>query len=171
VEWHDEIKSSDGRRKKVAMLELESRFRRFALDNPKAARWELGRGTAGPVHPKVEQLARHIVEHFQEPIALAEIARSANLHPNYAANLFRKHCGQTLMQCLNQHRIAHAQRLLATTKTKVIDIAFDSGFGSVSQFYEAFARHCRETPANYRRRFSGQLLSKAGKNEGDLVDG
>lgn len=152
AEWQEALDGRDRRRDRPAVLELEARFRRFALDQPD------GQATRAPVahgHSRVERLARFIVEHYREPIALADIAAAAGLHPNYAANLFRRRCGQTLLQCLTQHRLAHAQRLLATTDAKVIDVALESGFGSLSRFYEAFARARQETPAAYRARFAG----------------
>jgi CheY-like chemotaxis protein len=47
-------------------------------------------------------------------------------------------------------RVRHAQRLLATTPRKAIDIAFECGFPSSSRFYAAFAKFCGKTPGDYR---------------------
>ena len=152
-DWHHAL-HCDARYEKLALLEIEARFRRFALDNP-LSRVSVT-APAGHVHLQIERMARFIVENFQKPLRLADIAAAASLHPNYAATLFRRHCGQTLLQCLNQHRIAHAQRLLLTTAIKVTDIASESGFGSMSRFYEAFVDVCSETPSAYRKRFSSQ---------------
>ena len=43
-----------------------------------------------------------------------------------------------------------AERLLATTDMKIVDIAFASGFGSASRFYSAFEALCRQSPKKYR---------------------
>lgn len=100
----------------------------------------------------VERMARCMAERFAEPLAVAEIARAAGLHPNYAMPLFRRHCGVTIRDYLLQHRLTRAQQLLATTDDKIIDVALASGFGSQSAFYEAFTRILREAPQRYRRR-------------------
>ncbi len=66
--------------------------------------------------------------------------------------LFRRACGSTLVEHVTFHRIAHAQRLLATTNAKVIDVANESGFPSPSRFYTAFRAVCGQTPKEFRRR-------------------
>ena len=73
------------------------------------------------------------------------------LHPNYAMNLFQKTFGTTLINYLTQHRVSHAQRLLATTDQTITDIAFNSGFNSISRFNDAFRRACGCSPREYRR--------------------
>ncbi len=55
------------------------------------------------------------------------------------------------MEHLTFHRIAHAQRLLATTDAKVIDVANESGFPSLSRFYAAFRSVCGQTPNAFRQ--------------------
>jgi AraC-like DNA-binding protein len=40
--------------------------------------------------------------------------------------------------------------LLATTDQKIVDIAFQSGFNSISRFNEAFRRGCGCTPRAFR---------------------
>ena len=66
-------------------------------------------------------------------------------------NLFQKTFGTTLINYLTQHRISHAQRLLATTDKTVTEIAFQSGFHSISRFNEAFRRACDCSPRDYRK--------------------
>jgi len=48
--------------------------------------------------------------------------------------------------------LIHSQRLLITTDQKVIDVAFASGFRSLSSFYEAFLKVVKETPKAFRTR-------------------
>ncbi len=56
-----------------------------------------------------------IGRHYQEDIALAQIGREVGLHPNYAMSLFRAACGMSVWSYVTRLRLAHAQRLLATT--------------------------------------------------------
>jgi AraC-like DNA-binding protein len=64
--------------------------------------------------------------------------------------LFKKAFGTTLIDYLTHHRVSHAQRLLATTNEKIVEVAFNSGFNSISRFNEAFRRACGCTPRAYR---------------------
>lgn len=138
--------------KTIVLLEIQARLHSLALQKSAPA------NTREIVHTgnllKVEEIARFIAEHYCEPLTVEEIAKNVRLHPSYTMNLFRKHSGQTLLECVTQHRIAHAQRLLVTTADKVLNIALESGFGSLSRFYEAFEAACHTTPLRYRRTFT-----------------
>jgi AraC-like DNA-binding protein len=67
-------------------------------------------------------------------------------------SLFQKTFGTTLIDYLTHHRISHAERLLATTDEKIVEVAFNSGFSSISRFNEAFRRACGCSPRDYRKR-------------------
>jgi len=69
--------------------------------------------------------------------------------------VFRRVSGMTLLEYIARQRVAYAQRLLATTSLKIIDVAMDSGFGSVCRFHAVFARLCGTTPRQYRARLRG----------------
>lgn len=101
---------------------------------------------------RVEQMACYIAQHYTEPLTAEQISQSAGLHPNYAMALFKKALGITLIDCVTQHRVSHAQRLLATTDEKIIEVALNSGFSSLSRFHDAFKKSCACSPKEYRRR-------------------
>jgi AraC-like DNA-binding protein len=91
-----------------------------------------------------------IARQYSEPLTVEDIGKAVGLHPNYAMSLFKKAFGTTLIDYLTHHRISHAQRLLATTDEKIVDVAFSSGFNSISRFNETFRRACGCTPREYR---------------------
>jgi len=73
------------------------------------------------------------------------------LHPNYAMGLFKRGVGTTLVDYITKHRVSHAQRLLATTDIKIVEVALSSGFASMSRFNAAFRKECGCPPREYRR--------------------
>ena len=138
----------------IALLEIEARLRRLALglatahpalDTPPSPAAHAERGLAA-----VEAMAQFIAAHFQDDIRIGAIAGAAFLHPNYAMTLFRQHTGMRLSQYLVLQRVAHAQRLLATTGDPIATVAAASGFGSLSRFYEAFTQQTGTTPRRFR---------------------
>lgn len=147
----------------IVLLEIEARLRRFAHSLPPPEK-EPGTKTPGADRGEQEERAAHsdrglaaveamtqfITQNFPDAITIADIAARAHLHPNYAMTLFRHHTGMTLSQYLVLQRIAQAQRLLATTSISLERIAFDSGFGSVSRFYEAFRQQTGNSPRRFR---------------------
>jgi len=130
----------------ILELELEALLRRIAL-----ATSEVTSSTRHTLDSNVAQLAQYIAKHYQEPLSLGRIAASVSLHPNYAATLFKNSFGMTIHDYLSQYRIAHAQRLLVTTDMPILELAFEAGFGSSSQFYAAFTKACAKTPRTYRQ--------------------
>lgn len=153
--WVGDLTGIDIQPGSAIQLELRARLQRFADALPDMEHDEssscpavlLGEGGLG----KAERLAAYIAQHYQETIHVEEIARKVGLHPNYAMSLFKKAFNLTINEYLTQHRLSHAQRLLATTDAKIIDVALDAGYPTLSRFYVAFDKSCACTPSKYRR--------------------
>jgi AraC family transcriptional regulator, melibiose operon regulatory protein len=146
--WTHDWAQPDPEYRTIVLLELEARLRRFALDHASGTTRTPHVNTT--LHHKVEGMIQLITERYTEPLSVAEIATAVGLHPKYAIQLFRQSIGIGLIDYLTHHRVAHAQRLLATTSRKVIDIALESGFGSASRFYAVFQEACGVSPREYR---------------------
>lgn len=142
---------------RTALLEMRARIQRLADEELE----DLDLGSSGPYSSsaswkRVEQIAHFIAEHYQEPLSVADIADGVGLRPSYVMHLFREKCGVSVMEHILSFRIASAQHLLITTDATIIDIAYESGFGSLSRFYGAFRQRCGVSPARYRKLFRGQ---------------
>lgn len=136
------------------------RLRRFA-----ASGWNRimdGPGEVGPLDVQaskmgsVEDMLRFIADNFGANTTVADVAAHVNLSPSYAMTLFRKVTGISIKEHIMRTRMAHAQMLLSNSKEKILSIALDSGFGSLSAFYAAFQARMGETPAAFRRRSKDQ---------------
>jgi len=152
--WVKDMKTSTDGCPEAAALEIRARLLRLALQLSKSPKDPMFAQTISPAGSplRVEKIARFISEHYLEDISAAQIARAAGLNANYASTLFCQHCGMSPTDYLILHRANHAHRLLATTDQKIISIAFDSGFRSLSRFYETFQRIFRCPPREVRRR-------------------
>jgi AraC-like DNA-binding protein len=156
-QWIKDLHGNREERRRAAMLEMEARLLRLAMGLPayqpeprRARPSPRAAAVNGDGLSKAEQMACFIAQHYQEPISVDDIAGPVRLHPNYAMNLFKRVFATTMTQYLTQHRISHAQRLLATTDQKVLNVALSSGFGSTSRFNDAFRRACGCSPRHYR---------------------
>jgi AraC-like DNA-binding protein len=145
--------------RRVVLLEVTARLLRLASQDT-ASRTRIARmksslldATSGIRRMHFLRIARLIAERCGEPWSIASIAAEVGLNPSYAMRLFRDIGGITITDCLSQQRVARAQRLLLTTDKKIIDIAFESGFNSLSAFYDVFLRFCGRAPAEYRKSF------------------
>lgn len=155
AQWEIDLRKPEGEIKDIVLLEMEARLLRLATALPSPP------PTAKKSHPKhlalqdgglnkVEQMACLIAQRYTEPLTVDGIGKAVSLHPNYAMSLFKKAFGTTLIEYLTHHRVSHAQRLLATTDEKIVEVAFQSGFNSISRFNEAFRRACGCSPREYR---------------------
>jgi AraC-like DNA-binding protein len=151
--WTRDLIGGKSEANTATQLELHARLLRLAEGLPeiqgKGPRPSALLGEGGL--SKVEQLAAYIARNYQETILIEEAAKEVGLHPNYAMNLFKKTFNLTLNEYLTQHRVSHAQRLLATTDDKIVDVALEAGYPTLSRFYEAFKKACGCSPSDYRR--------------------
>ena len=146
-QWVADLRAKDEVRERAALLELQARLLRLAHTQPRAAKAR----SVSPSLSRADQLACYIARNYQKPLTAESIAKASSLHPNYAMNLFRQAFGTTITDFIVQHRLSHAQRLLLTTDDAVTEIAFASGFQSLSRFNEAFKRACECSPREYRK--------------------
>lgn len=156
-QWERDLRAPSVARRQLVQQEIDARLCRMALDfsDDDAASGEQEIHT-GSALATVQRMAAFIAGHYHEPVDVARIAREAHLHPNYAMQLFRRHTDMTINQFLTRQRIAHAQRLLATTRQSILDVALDSGFGSPSRFFQAFRDHVGCTPRDFRQQLHGR---------------
>ena len=89
-------------------------------------------------------------------IDLEEAARQAGLSPFHFLRLFSNVLGVTPHQYLVRSRLRHAARLLADDGIAVTDIAYDVGFGDLSNFVRTFHRAAGVSPTKFRQASRGQ---------------
>lgn len=153
--WHRDLRSQDNLRLSAAMLEIKARLCRLALHVEGRQVSGVGRNV-GPLLPKhiylkkISVIADYVSTHFAEPLTIPKIAAAISMRPTSATKIFKKICGMNLIHYLTQHRVVHAQRLLATSKMKIKDIALASGFRSLSRFYASFQAYHGVSPLDFR---------------------
>ena len=89
-----------------------------------------------------------------EAFPLERLAREAGLSPYHFLRTFKRVSGLTPHQFVCRARLRRAAAALVEGDAAVIDVAFDSGFGDVSNFNRAFRREFGLSPRQYRRRFA-----------------
>ena len=69
--------------------------------------------------------------------------------------IFQKLTGSTPMEYLFRIRMERAKTLLRESDMKIIDIAFECGYGTSQYFSNTFKQTNGTTPSKYRQHFSG----------------
>lgn len=153
--WFRYANSGDPMKAQHAVDELLLRVERIALEPYTLA-------SRAPVsleggHPQphssrsVARMCDFIAANFLQDIDSLDIARAADLHPKYAMNLFKKTTGMTISKYINLLRLSHAQAQLMGEGANVLQIAMDSGFGSISAFNKSFRNIAGMSPSDFRR--------------------
>ncbi|HYI92977.1 MAG TPA: AraC family transcriptional regulator, partial [Bryobacteraceae bacterium] len=99
---------------------------------------------------KVTRIVRMIENHTDAPLDLHTLARVARLSPYHFLRTFHGITGVTPHQYLLRTRLRAAAVHLRTDSRKVVDIAFDCGFGDVSNFNRTFRMEFGISPRMYR---------------------
>lgn len=102
------------------------------------------------------EAALWIDDNSHAELDLEQAARQAGLSPFHFLRLFSSVLGVTPHQYLVRSRLRHAARLLADDDIAVTDIAYDVGFGDLSNFVRTFHRAAGVSPTKFRQASKGQ---------------
>lgn len=102
-----------------------------------------------PIVEKACALAR---QQFREPLSLASMARMLKVSPAHLCRTFHSSTGLPFTEYLARMRAEHARKLLLATTRDITDIAYDSGFQSISQFNRTFKSVHGQAPSALRKR-------------------
>jgi AraC-like DNA-binding protein len=101
------------------------------------------------------ETALWIDAHSHRPIDLEGAARQADISPFHFLRLFSSVLGVTPHQYLVRSRLRHAARLLADHEKSITDVAYDVGFGDLSNFVRTFHRAAGVSPRRFREASRG----------------
>jgi AraC-like DNA-binding protein len=83
------------------------------------------------------------------PLRLQSVAAVAGVSRQHLAKIWKNQMGVSLSTCLRAIRIERAKSLLEAGNKKIIDVALECGFGSLSQFNRAFLRVTGVSPSRW----------------------
>jgi AraC-like DNA-binding protein len=92
-----------------------------------------------------------------------DLARLTHCTVRHLSRIFQQVVGMSFRDKRADLRLARARELLATSNSKVVEVALESGYKSLSLFNLMFARRFGTTPAKWRRK-QGSLEEDGNKN-------
>lgn len=91
---------------------------------------------------------------FLDPsLSVRQLAECLEIHPRTLSQVINVSTGENFTHLINSHRVRHAQKLFrqdTRQEAKVIAIALDSGFRSLSTFNVVFKQYTQMTPSAFR---------------------
>lgn len=156
--WFQDYRTGDAERTDILKEEIALMLRRAAVTG-----WDVlmepwiesaGSSTraATPLRYVVAMI-RHILENLAEPLRAEDVAKVVGLHPNYALNLFSDVMRVPMHKFVVRMRLIRARSLLFEGNLSIENVAFESGFTALSQFYVQFRNAYGLTPRQMRAHY------------------
>lgn len=110
--------------------------------------------------PKVEHsphigLVRNVISflviHYEQKLVLQDIADHVGVSTYYLERLFKQETSETPRTYLEKIRVDKAAYLLKSSDRTNLEICYDVGFQSTSNFYKVFRRLKNYSPSEYRK--------------------
>jgi AraC-like DNA-binding protein/mannose-6-phosphate isomerase-like protein (cupin superfamily) len=100
---------------------------------------------------RINRVFLYVQKEFREKVSLQKAASLLHLSLSAFCKFFKRASGKTFSDYTNEIRIAHACHLLHETDKSINDIAYESGFESITYFNRVFLRKKKIRPGVYRK--------------------
>jgi AraC-like DNA-binding protein len=90
----------------------------------------------------------YIDDLFHTPIRVKDLADMCGISSRRYSDIFKQRTGKTVVQYLNQKRVAYAQERLRETG-QIMYAAVAAGFSDATHFYRVFKRSTGVTPGQF----------------------
>ena len=97
----------------------------------------------------VQRMQEYIEKHLCESISFADVAKVSLFSPWYARRLFLEYTGVTPSDYIRKLRLKQSALKLRDQDVNILDVALDSGFGSVDGYQRAFRKEFGCNPSAY----------------------
>lgn len=108
------------------------------------------RESAPSRHWAVEKVQIYAQSYYHTAITLKQLARLNYINSKYLGRIFKQQTGVSFHEYLNRIRMERAKLLLEQTDRKIIDIAGQVGFETVTYFNRVFQKQFAMAPGEYR---------------------
>ena len=100
---------------------------------------------------RINKVFQYVQAGFREKISLQKAASLIHLSVSAFCKFFKRACGKTFSDYVNDIRVGYACQLLIETDKPVTEIAFESGFESLTYFNRVFLRKKLTSPGSFRK--------------------
>ena len=102
---------------------------------------------------RMGQVYEYVMQHYSSKITLVEVAQLCNLSVSAFSRYFKSRVNKPFSDFLTEVRISHACKLLHESDQNISEIAFSSGFYTLSNFNKLFRERLHQSPKAYRKEF------------------
>jgi len=100
-------------------------------------------------HQRIEQVIRHMQQHYNEALTRDAMAKLAGFHPRFFTKVFKEESGLNFIEYLTNIRIQKAKELILLSKLNLDSIAQQVGYSNGLYLSRKFKQHTGISPSNY----------------------
>lgn len=100
---------------------------------------------------KIQDACSYIVENCEQDLTLDALADYVGFSPSYFSRIFKQATNFNFVEYLSLQRVKKAQLLLSDSDISITEIAYQSGFKSISTFNRVFHQLKGFSPSEYRK--------------------
>ncbi|MFC0183453.1 AraC-type DNA-binding protein [Pseudarcicella hirudinis] len=102
---------------------------------------------------RMQKVHEYVMKHFKQEIRLNEVASLAGMSEAAFCRYFKNRTNKTFSDFVSGVRIGHACKLLLADRMTVLQICYESGFNTVSNFNRQFKTITGKTPVTYQKEY------------------
>jgi AraC-like DNA-binding protein len=101
---------------------------------------------------RIEDILSYLEKMYHHQLSLEDIANKTGFSTSYLSRYFKHETGMCLFEYINKLRIRQSCFLLKNTNKKIIEIAYEVGYNSISFFNRYFKKTLHISPLEYRKK-------------------
>jgi two-component system response regulator YesN len=106
------------------------------------------------ISPAIAEAITIMLSDISQNYTLEQLSHDCGFSASYFSNLFHKEMGKPFKAWLNDTRVEHAKGLLAESDLPILEIGYECGYNTPSQFIKIFKRATGIPPSVYRKECS-----------------
>lgn len=106
---------------------------------------------------RMNEIYTYLTQNFKKKIRLDQVADLANMSPTSFSRYFKVKTNTSFSTFISELRISYACKLLLADQHTVAQIAFESGYNTLSNFNKQFRELLGKTPFEYKKEYSKVL--------------
>lgn len=106
-------------------------------------------------HQHIIRIKEYIHANYSDSsLSLYMAAEHAGISSSYLSRLFKKEMGASFVDYTNNYRVEKSKFLLESSELLIKEIAYQTGFNSMQNFFRIFKKHNGCSPGEYRQSYN-----------------
>ena len=95
-------------------------------------------------------MIKYVDQNILSPISLRDVAHHVHLSKEYAAHVFKRETGKTVMEYVSEKKMLLAKDLIRSGKLSLEQVATTLGYSNYSYFSKVFKKHFNTSPIQFK---------------------